>query len=710
MFGTIRKHSQALWIPIIIVIVISFVVYFQPNQPSGDQRSEAIDELKFPRQQVLLEQALNLFQRFGGMLPPGFDASALANQIQPHNLMGNDFQTQQKLGDLDDYPGLDFQAQMRMLRLRKASDLGIRVSLDTAEARLEQMFSQPGGGFSQENFTSVLTPLARAGFLHFDTEQKEVSEIGKKQFRQFILEGIIMEQLDELMTRSSGFFPDKAIEASLIEANKKYTAQAVFFSSSNHLASVTNAIDANSTIITKHYETMVDQYRIEEKRIIGYVKISNVHYLPQAEKKINFPTLVTDRIKLHHSSTNSVNFFRDTNGTKLPNGPALVAAAQADMREKHQEEINQHTDPPTKNEANLFLRKIFENQPQEKWAIPRLKQESKAWVGEGKQPLNYREATVSRDNENKVLPQGVIDDVYGPFVSALKGDLYPRLIKIPGDGFYLIGFVDNIAGRPRKFEELNDNEKSEVKTSFIEEEVARRTKEDAHEFREGIMELMGSGQSFADSIRLSPNPKVQLPAMKLNSTNQVAGLKGLASLDQIQSAIRLNPDEAKPGWISEFTPAANEKSDGFVVHVSAVEAGEPPTPAELQRTAESERQRARNFSSSMMAARFGMVPNWLQADVQALNGKLYKRGLEQRKDNIEFEIESKQNEAKEIEEILREIESGIRKEDEETRAGLEKSLAEARREILSLNELSKKLPQLIEEIGNAAGAGSDAKK
>ena len=709
MFGTIRKHSQALWIPIIIVIVISFVVYFQPNQPSGDQRSEAIDELKFPRQQVLLEQALNLLQRFGGMLPPGFDASALANQMQPHNLMGNDFQTQQKLGDLDDYPGLDFQAQMRMLRLRKASDLGIRVSLDTAEARLEKLFPQPDGGFSQENFTSFLTPLARAGFLHFDTEQKEVSEIGKKQFRQFILEGIIMEQLDELMTRSSGFFPDKAIEASLIEANKKYTAQAVFFSSSNHLASVTNAIDANSTIITKHYETMADQYRIEEKRIIGYVKISNAHYLPQAEKKIDFPTLATNRIKLHHSSTNSADFFRDTNGTKLPNGPALVAAAHADVREKHQEEINKHTDPPTINEANLFLRKIFENQPQEKWVIPRLKQESKAWVEEGKQPLSYREATVSRGNENKVLPQGVIDDVYGPFVSASKGDLYPRLIRVPGDGFYLIGFVDNIAGRPRKFKELNDNEKSEVKANFIEEEVARRTKEDAHEFKEGIMELMVTGQSFADSIRLSPNPKVQLPAMKLNATNQVAGLKGLATLDQIQSAIRLNPDGAKPGWISEFTPAANEKSDGFVVHVSAMEAGEPPTPAELQGTAESERQRARNFSSSMMAARFGMVPNWLQADVQALNGKLYKRGLEQRSDNIKFEIESKQNEAKEIEAVLREIESGKRKEDEETRAGLEKSLAEARREILSLNELSKKLPQLINEVGNAAGDGSDAK-
>ena len=63
MFGTIRKHSQALWIPIIIVIVISFVVYFTPGfdplDNSGRGQSETDNELKYARQQVLLEQAMS---------------------------------------------------------------------------------------------------------------------------------------------------------------------------------------------------------------------------------------------------------------------------------------------------------------------------------------------------------------------------------------------------------------------------------------------------------------------------------------------------------------------------------------------------------------------------------------------------------------------------------------------------------------------------
>ena len=59
MFGTIRKHSQALWIPIIIVIVISFVVYFTPGfdplDNRGNQQSDKDSEHKYARQQVLLE-------------------------------------------------------------------------------------------------------------------------------------------------------------------------------------------------------------------------------------------------------------------------------------------------------------------------------------------------------------------------------------------------------------------------------------------------------------------------------------------------------------------------------------------------------------------------------------------------------------------------------------------------------------------------------
>ena len=74
MFGTVRKHSQPLWIVIIIMVVISFVVYFTPGydpfENRGGTATEADVELSFARGQVLLERALNMSQQFGGFLPP----------------------------------------------------------------------------------------------------------------------------------------------------------------------------------------------------------------------------------------------------------------------------------------------------------------------------------------------------------------------------------------------------------------------------------------------------------------------------------------------------------------------------------------------------------------------------------------------------------------------------------------------------------------
>ena len=61
MFGTFRKHSQPLWIAIIIVVVISFVVFFTPDFDPFDTggRITADDTaVEQARSQVLLDQVI----------------------------------------------------------------------------------------------------------------------------------------------------------------------------------------------------------------------------------------------------------------------------------------------------------------------------------------------------------------------------------------------------------------------------------------------------------------------------------------------------------------------------------------------------------------------------------------------------------------------------------------------------------------------------
>ena len=45
MFGTVRKHSQPLWIVIIIMVVISFVVYFTPGYDPFENQGGTATEI-----------------------------------------------------------------------------------------------------------------------------------------------------------------------------------------------------------------------------------------------------------------------------------------------------------------------------------------------------------------------------------------------------------------------------------------------------------------------------------------------------------------------------------------------------------------------------------------------------------------------------------------------------------------------------------------
>ena len=73
-------------------------------------------------------------------------------------------------------------------------------------------------------------------------------------------------------------------------------------------------------------------------------------------------------------------------------------------------------------------------------------------------------------------------------------------------------------------------------------------------------------------------PHIALPPIKLNSLDAetvVPHLDQYATLS-VQNAIRMG-GEIEVGWISEYTAADHNRSDGFIVHVSEIAEGERPT-------------------------------------------------------------------------------------------------------------------------------------
>ena len=684
MFGTVRKHSQPLWIVIIIMVVISFVVYFTPGydpfENQGGTATEASVELSFARQQVLLDQAITMSQQFGGFLPPSLNAQVLAGQFRDQDLNRD--------GEVD-VSGLDYAAHMRLLRLRKAKDLGIRASDNMVKARLEQMFSNPNDQkFSQDAYTGFLTQYRNAGLLGS-------GDSGEEQFQELIREQITFQQLDNLMTRSVGFFTDEATADQQAMDNKLYTAQAVFFSTSNRIDSVTNL----ASISTNFYPTLIDQYFVQPKRQVAYVLFPVAPYLEAAEKEIKLDDLVKERVDKHMNSTNSVDHFTDANGTKLVAGAALDAA-YSEVRKTQQSSLDAITLPKAKVPTTELRKALFGGE-QSEWIIDQLYAKAKA------QELEVQSATTDRANAEALLPQALVDAVFG--LNLQPGQLSTSAVEVAGEGYYVWGLEKLIEGRPRNYEELTDEEKAEVKEAFIAAEVKKLASEEGNDYRDTLAELTTEGESVEDLLNDSKQTVISLPTMTLSATDvNATALEGLATVTEIQSVIgnleRENRSLAKPNWLSSYNPASTEGVGGFIVHVSKVEDGAAPSPEDLRAFADQQRNMARNFNSMSTAARFGMTPAWLRADVEALNQQLIVAALQERQDNLAFDIEQAGEEITELEKIVEQAKSNPSVLQGVSMEEIQGDLAEAKDKLQQLQELQTTLPEQLKAAQTPAGS------
>ena len=672
MFGTVRKHSQPLWIVIIIMVVISFVVYFTPGydpfENQGGTATEIDVELSFARQQVLFDEAYNRSRQFGGALPPFLNAQMLAGLFPDQDLNRD--------GEVD-VSGLDYVAHIRLLRLRKADTLGILASDEMVKARLEQMFTNPNDQkFSKDAYNGFLAQYRNAGLL-------DAGKGGEEQFHEWIRERIILQQLDTLMTRSAGFFADEATTGLQARDNKLYTAQAVFFSTSNRTDSVTNF----ASIATNFYQSVTDRYATPEKRQIAYVQFPVAPYLEDAEKEIKLDDLVKERIEKHMSSTNSVDHFTDANGTKLVAGAALDAAALADIRKTQQTALDDITLPKAKLPTTKFRKALFGGE-QSEWTIEQLYAKAEA------RGMKVQSTIADRANAEALLPQALVD---AAFVSNLQpGQLSTSAVEVAGEGYYVLGLEKMIPSRPRQYEELTDEEKAEVKEAFIAAEVKKLASEEGNDYRDTLAELSADGESVEDLLNLSKQTVISLPAMTLSAKDvNATALEGLATVDEIQSVIenlaRENRSLAKPNWLSSYNPASTKGVGGFIVHVSKVEDGAAPSPEDLRTFANQQRNMARNF-------------NWLRPDVEVLNQQLIVAALQERLNNLASDIKQATDDISELEKLVIQAQSnpsvlkGVPLED------IQEALNEAQDKLLKLKELQTTLPEQLKAAQTPAGS------
>ena len=233
--------------------------------------------------------------------------------------------------------------------------------------------------------------------------------------------------------------------------------------------------------------------------------------------------------------------------------------------------------------------------------------------------------------------------------------------------------------------------------------------EEGNDYRDTLAELTTEGESVEDLLNLSKQTVISLPAMTLSATDvNATALEGLAAINDIQSVIfnleRENRSLAKPNWLSSYNPASTEGVGGFIVHVSKVEDGAAPSPEDLRAFADRQRNNARTLNSSFYTARYGMTPVWLRADVEALNQQLIVAALQERLNNLAFDIEQAGEEITELEKIVEQAKSNPTVLQGVSMEEIQGDLAEAKFKLQQLQELQTTLPEQLKAAQTPAGS------
>ncbi len=660
MFGTFRKHSQPLWIAIIIVVVISFVVFFTPNFDPFDtgpgNRTADAAAVEQARNQILLEEVIELRQRqvrvqmlaragrtqeaiqmSGGNFQETFrlmQSPDILSNASASRMAGNSRHIDLNGDDYNDINSLEYRARIRLLKMTLAAELGIVISDSAVNAARNYMGQNLTGtqDFSADQFDQLLKQLANGGFI-------ASGHAGQEQLDNYLRHRLTLQQLNAMMTRSAGFWPDTDMAETLAQQNRKYALEAAFISLTNHTASATNYTDLTKAEgFTNHFNQVANQYQVPVRRTIAYVKIALADFEGDIRKELKFDDEVQKLIEQHNTTTNRIT---ETNGTALPiNATNLLARAEEEVRKTPLgDRIFDASNAAARAQALAFRKALFSLRP---FATANLAATAKQFN------LQLHTATFSREAPPENLPTGLINAAFTPSLKVGKL-LESAVFTTNPDQIYILGLQTIIPLELRKFAELNDEEKKEVREGFLTSETRRLAREAGEKFQAAAEASLKEGLSFAHAATNAGLTVVTVPPFSLYAnadTNHIDLLKDLVPLstlqnalnnhEQIQSSKDDNEKENLTAYLENTAGGVsfNDTIAGYVLHITGRINPATADAAALRAFAANVRQNTRTQAAAN---------DWFAPHQRQLNAAIIISSLEGRRSGLLSEI----NEVKE---------------------------------------------------------------
>jgi hypothetical protein len=487
MFGTIRKHQNWLWAVIIVVIIISFVVYFSPDVKMGRQsgpdlgkihgRAIERDEFIAAREEVLLDYRLK-----NGAWPGRDEMSRFGFDIEG-------------------------QTRARLLLLDKIHQMGIQVSDEAVADFITTVFQgREKKGFSPELYQQVVKQvLPEANLRESDLHRYLRNQMG-------------IRHLNAVVGLSGRLVTSRAAEAFYQRDNEQVAADVVIFEATNYLSGVT----VTTNMVASYYTNHLADYRIPDRVQVNFVFFASSNYLADAEQILGKDLTLTQRVDMTYQQRGT-NTFMDAS-----NNVMSATAAKDKIRDDYKKQVAMQV---AQTNALQFANELFAIQPVSGESLLSLAAKKGLPVRET-EPFTQQDGPKDLKAPAEFARQSFQLTSEEPFAPPFRS----------ADGIYLVGYKKRIPSEIPPLESVQ----TKVTEDFRNSTALEACRLNGIAFHSSATNGVAQGKTFVDVAKTSKYTPVTLPLFSRSTRSMPEIDNRLNAFTVIEEASRLLPGSTSP--------------------------------------------------------------------------------------------------------------------------------------------------------------------
>ncbi len=455
MIGTLRKHSQWLWGIIIMVVIVTFVVFFSPDAKLGGGRKGG---------------EANYGTLYGQPIKRDELAQAYTDARLGYFLSTSQWPERDERARMFGF-NLDAEARQRLLLNHQLKEHGIEVGDAAVAQEIKNIFTSPEtGAFNLQQYDAFVKQRLAAG------------GVAEAAFERFLKNELGRQQLARIFGLSGKLITARAADGFYRRENESAVTEFVFLASSNNLAKV----KVDDAALRAYHTNSLTTYRIPERVAVHYVYFPYTNYHAEADKELAANTNLVALME-QHFKTNTFR-YRDTNGTAKTFDQAKEQI-RAEFRDERAAKLGSQKAAEIANEVFKL--------PNQAGSLLKVAAQ-KGLTVKVTEPFTELDGPTSLTN----APANFAHTAFALSADEALGQLLPGI-----DGAYLIAFKERLKPVDPPFEQV----KARVLEDYRKSQASELTLQEGTRLAQAASDALAKGKTFKDACKELGQVALEVP-------------------------------------------------------------------------------------------------------------------------------------------------------------------------------------------------------